>query len=244
MVERKIPEEVQKFIDKYFNLSIAGKVVVCPYFINPSSTFFRQPVMAGKGSPSELETYANEIVTDSSLTSDEIRKKLLEHGIGIDCSGFVYQVLDFWLTSFGKGELKDYLPKESTLRVRKFLSRKLKPVSSVSADMLTSAPLATQIALKDIKPGDLIRTRGGKHVLLVTKVAFTSENEPQTLTFVNSPSEYARNGVRYGEIRIKNMDLGQSVWDDHDPGEKINYAYKGYRELMSKNGVWRLNLPL
>jgi hypothetical protein len=245
---KKLPEEVQKFIDRYFALDVAGKKVICPYFMNIGG-IFKDSVMAGKGDPLEIEAKAADIFSHISLVdkSEEfIRTEMLDHGLGVDCSGLVYQILNKWLRDVAnKGEFKDYLPKQKTFNPRKMVSRLLKPQSSVNADMLTSEPISTKVEIKDIQPGDMIRTRGGKHILFITEVEYNADKTPKTLTFVNSTTYYIRNGMRYGKIHLNHeLNLSTSTWDDNDPGEATNFAYKGYRELMDNNGVFRPNLPI
>jgi hypothetical protein len=245
---KRIPAEVQKFIDKYFALDIAGKKVVCPYYINLGG-MLKDPVMAGKGDPLEIEERASGIFSHIDLmdkSEDFIRTEMMDNGLGVDCSGLVYQTLNMWLRDVAqKGELKDFLPKENSFNPRKMLSRLLKPQSSVNADMLTSEPLSQKIDVKDVQPGDLIRTRGGKHILLITEVNYDSAGKPSKITFANSAREYKRNGVRYSTITLNgDQDLATAEWSDNDPAEDVNYAYKGYRELMENNGIFRPQLPL
>jgi hypothetical protein len=248
MIKRKIPDELQSFIDKYFKLKIKELEVICPYFINSSMGIMRKPVFAGKADPFEIESTANELLANkvyATKTPELIRQDMIEEGLGIDCSGLVYQIYNKWLQDIlHKGELKDYLPKINSFNPRKILSRRLKPESSVSADMFTSEPISEKINVKDICPGDLIRTRGGKHVLFVIEVEYDND-QPKKVTFVNSATYYKRNGIRFGEITFTiDLNLISADWDDNDPNEPVNYAYKGYRELINKNGVFRPQLPL
>jgi hypothetical protein len=244
---KKIPLEVQRFINKYFELSIAGKRIVCPYFINTGG-FLKEPVFAGKGDPGAIEEKATGIFSHISMvdkTEDLIRTEMVENGLGLDCSGLVYQVLDFWLKDSGKGELKDYLPKFHSINPRKILSRIAKPQASVSADMFTSTPLSKKVDVREVLPGDLIRTRGGKHILFVTEVEYENDSTPKVITFVNSAREYKRHGVRYSKIYLdKSLNFSAAKWEDDDPDEPVNIAYKGWRDLTTNNGIFRPELPL
>jgi hypothetical protein len=244
--KKTIPTDVKAFIDKYLALEIKGIITTCPYFINTSG-FLKKGIYSGKGDPYEIEAEANRILQNHSFvnpTSDQIRNEMIQSDLGVDCSGLVYHIYNKWLISIGKGELKEFLPKQSGMNLRKILSRNLKPVSSVNADMFTSEPLSQSVEVKDVQPGDLIRTRGGKHLLLITEVEYNSES-PVTITFVNSACFYKRNGVRYGEIVLDStFNLLKSEWKDNDPEEEVNYSYKGYRELSNNNGIFRPKLPL
>lgn len=244
MRKETLPKEVQEYIDRYEHLKIAGQDIVVPYYINLRG-FLTDPVHGGKGTPEEIEAAANKLTAGmKNLGVEDIRTIMMENSIGLDCSGLIYHVLNHWLNQLGKGDLKDYLPRHSVWGIRKFLSRSLKPQSSVSADMLTSQPISKQVSVSEVHPGDLIRSRGGKHILLVTEVVYDN-NVPTKIKFVNSTTYYKRNGLRYGEITLDDkFDLGSAHWNDNDISEPVNYAYKGYRELINNNGLFRPNLPL
>lgn len=243
MIEiKKIPDELEKFIDLYCKLNIKGSTVICPYFINPGG-LLKKSVLAGKGTPQEIEEITNEMLSTHVFTENQnqlIRKEMEKLGIGIDCSGLVYQIYNKWLRDIEqRGELKNFLPKISSINPRKLLSRVLKPESSVSADMFTSEPISKKVEVKEVRPGNLIRTRGGKHLLFITEVHYKN-SIPAKITFVNSTTYYQRNGIRFGEIILnESLDLANAEWNDNDPAEEVNYAYKGYRELMAGNGVFR-----
>lgn len=245
---KKIPTELQTFIDKFFHLNICGIDVITPYHMNSRGSFLKRPVFSGKATAEEIEKMANEIFHKEDfreLNAENIRREMIQSHLGIDCSGFTYQIYNFWIKNIShKGELRDYLPEVNKVNFRKFISRKFKPQSSVSADMFASEPIASRIDLKDIQPGDLIRTRGGKHVLFVVEVEY--ENAlPTKIKVVHSTNKYKRTGVRYEDIFLgKELDLAAANWENHDGDEPSNETYKGYRVLMENNGVFRPNLPL
>lgn len=242
MEKKSIPSEVKNFIDKYLHLEVKGEKITCPYFLN-SGGILKNPIFAGKGNPYDIERTANEVLMNHDFSGDKahlIRKEIEALGLGIDCSGLVYQIYNKWLRDvLNKGELKNHLPAGNIIAIRRYLSRRLKPEASVSADMFTSEPISQKIEVRDVRPGDLIRSRGGKHLLFVTDVEY-ERNLPRKITFVNSTTYYVRNGVRYGDILLgDDLSLSTAKWEDNDPNEGVNYAYKGYRELINNNGIWR-----
>lgn len=240
-----IPESVKNFINQYFELKIKGQKVRCPYFINLNG-ILKSPVMSGKGTPVEIESIANTFLQDlNDVNEEEIRTRMIDRGLGVDCSGLVYNIYDFWIGEKfeGKKSLRDFLPTVSILNIRKYLSRTFKPQNSISADEFTSSPLANKIEIKEARPGDLIRTRGGKHVLFITEVE-KNDGLITKIKFVNSAREYKLNGVRYGEIIFdENQSLNTAKWID-SPEEEVNFASKGYRESINSNGFFHPNLPL
>lgn len=238
-----VPESVSKYINRYFELNIRDQKVRTPYFINKFG-ILNLPVMAGKGNPDEIEKFVEKYVKDNA-DENEIRDIMIKKGIGIDCSGLVYNIYNFWISEkfAGKKSLRDFLPKVSIFNIRKYFSRLLKPQNSVSAHEFTSPPFAQRIILSNVKPGDLIRTRGGKHVLFITEVEKNGDFV-QKIKFVHSTKEYILNGVRFGEIIFdQNQNLNTAKWVDF-PEEDVNFTSQGFRESINSNGFFRPNLPL
>jgi hypothetical protein len=243
----KVPDEVQGFINRYFELNIKKTRVICPYFINEGVRLLTNPIFAGKGTPEEIESAAVNLVENSGniTTADEIRDLMHKAGLGIDCSGLVYQIYDFWLQDVKKSQpISAFLPKVNPLFIRKYLSRKMKPQSSFGANEQTSSPFATKIELSEVRPGDLIRSRGGKHILFIIEVE-KDEKFVNRIKFVHSSRQYQRDGVRYGEIHLdKDQSLATAKWEDNDQSEPVNYAYQGFRESINTNGIFRANLHI
>lgn len=240
----KIDTKVLKFIEKYFNLNVKGHKVISPYF-KRTGGFFTSKLYSGKDSPEHIEQEINSYLDKNKIhvsNPEDIRKIMQEINLGIECSGFVYQVINFsFVEVFNMNELKTYLPVEPITKPRKYISRKYRPECSVNANMFTSQPISTAIQLDDIQPYDFIRTRGGKHILLVIEVKYDN-SKPAYIKFVHSSYSYNRDGVRYGEIFVSpDMKLINSTWNDNDQTEDINHAFKGYREKHIDNGVYRLN---
>lgn len=240
---QKLPEKVLNFIDKYFNLHIKGHIIICPYFIN-RNRFLRSPVYAGKGTPEEIEKTTNALIKYKNPSKEQILYEMHQKGIGIDCSGLVYQIYEFWLSILFNKSLSEFLPNVPVYNLRKYMSRKLKPQNSVGANELTSEPFAKKINLQEVKAGDMIRTRGGKHVLLITEVKKKYDKVEQ-LKFVHSSSQYKRDGVRYGQIYLNEIqDINFAHWNDDDVAEPVNWAYKGYKDSINNNGIFRPNIPI
>lgn len=238
-----LPNKVYKFIDKYFNLRIKGFIVSTPYYINKFG-LAKHPVAAGKGDPYEIEEIANEKLKSVNVSSEvEIYNLLSKHNIGIDCSGLVFNIYKYWLSLFNY-DIKNYLSKVHILNIRKYFSRKFKPQSSINANELTSLPFSNKLErIVDVLPGDLIRTRGGKHVLFITRVV-KNEFLVKEIEFVHSAAEYQRNGIRKGLIILdQNQSLNLAEWIDM-PQEEKNFARLGYKEKINNNGIFRPNIPI
>ncbi|MBP9759025.1 hypothetical protein KBD45_04990 [Candidatus Dojkabacteria bacterium] len=245
----KIPELLQKEIDKYSHLNIGGKEIVCPYFINSKLSSGSLRVMAGKGEAEEIELEVNIWakvkgfdLENSSV--EDIRKFMLKMHIGIDCSGFIANVLDNYLKiEYGK-HLISYLKFSDNSLMQK-LRRFFRPIENISANTLTSVLNCEKVdKLNDIKPGDLIRSKGKQdnahHLALIVEVE-SEEGRVRRLKFVNSISgDFENNGIKYGNVNITNVDgeLKDQNWPV-EYGDK-NYFYEGFLVENEDNGVRRL----
>jgi len=113
-------------VNKYLNLEIGGKKIVCPYFTNHIGKAFldalhdggveletarrviknfneRKYPLAwwrGKGTPEQIVEATQEIaklenVNLEKASAQVVREFMLHQALGVDCSGFVYNVLSF-----------------------------------------------------------------------------------------------------------------------------------------------------
>jgi hypothetical protein len=142
-----------KEVNKYQNL---------PYFCNRGihKNISTNNALVGKGSAHDIALTTLEIAGQkniklSDLTPVQVYNFQKKHHLGIDCSGLACQLLNF------------------------HFSLSLDP-RKTSANHLTSAPLSTAVKLDDVRPGDLIRQKNGRHVL------FVINRLDDTVTFVDS----------------------------------------------------------
>lgn len=154
-----------------------------PYFNNArAGVRFGLRARAGKGTPEEIADEAQLAAfrehLDLAALSPEMRKKfLVEHKLGIDCSGFAYHILDAESQARGLGPLRKRLafPYSNVLAHR--LGRWLRRRYAENADVRTFAHPANshQVPLSEIAPGDyFVRLKQGEgqrdHMILVTAV--------------------------------------------------------------------------
>ena len=131
-------EELRQEILKYIGI---------PYHTNRPKKNFADNSLIGKGSAKEIALKTIEIANKENiklidLTAKQIYNLQKKNGIGIDCSGLVCHLLNFYFQS------------------------KLNP-RRTSADMLTSTPLSTEIESSEVTTADLVRQKNGHHVLFV-----------------------------------------------------------------------------
>ena len=100
-------EEYSKFI-----LSVYGKKVAIPYRINiPPDP---HPKRQGKSSPQDiLKQLKEDALTQSfdlkSASIEQIQQFMIQNKLGLDCSGFVYRMLDYLVLKVKGQELKDLI---------------------------------------------------------------------------------------------------------------------------------------
>jgi len=165
---------------------------------------------------------------------------MIRHKLGIDCSGLVA-----WLSH----ELARRQNRESLWRhiqykghpLRVAVVRRFRPVENVSARLLTDASNADTVqSLRDVKPGDIIRSLNGNHVLLITEVGHR-QGTPTHFKYVNS-TEYSgvKYGIRYGRIDVVRPDghILEQKWMDGENG--VNWIFNGANNFPDDTKIVRL----
>lgn len=240
-------------INSYENLNIAGKTINCPYF-NNRTTNLRAAlrVLVGKGTPQEIVDEARIIslrdkIDLNDLDAKTIQKFLIDHSIGIDCSAFVYYVLDAELRATQHKKLKSFLSFKSKSFLRKFIAS-FRTVENTSVSILNES--SKEIALKNVTPGDMIIALGGgiqhdyNHVIIITS---TNRDEAGNLTSLEYAHSYIwkkegkyTKGIRKGIIKITKPDgnILEQKWTEDgksgDENETLSYL-KGATQILTKN---------
>ncbi len=245
----KAPAEVNQIIEHYRNIQVEGKTVVCPYFRNVKRVRAELRSLVGKGTPEEIEEeiriYGKLRGFDLQKSSQkEIREFMQMQGIGIDCSGFVSQVLDVWVQSLGKGRIWNNIKFPKTTFYRSII-RMFRPVENISADLLTSELNTEKVELKNVRVGDLLRLKGlqrGHHVAIVTEVERSEKGVLQSFKYAESSENYGdENGVRISEVQIidERKELKDQKWLGVDKND-VCWTLKQLEREYEDNGLRRL----
>lgn len=189
----------EQIIHDYFNLPFKGALGVrTPYFNNTRQNQRGQlRVLVGKGTPEEIVEEAKIISiqyhaglfdkqgdcclhnshTGKLVTPDDLRRFLVDHNLGIDCSGFVTQVL---LAFYQETKGVNFMRKITITPPRKIVRRLIawfRPVENINVATYTNDVNSVTIrTCLEIKPGDLvIMLKTGPrherdHILLITEV--------------------------------------------------------------------------
>lgn len=215
-------------------MEVNGMIIHCPYWVNKiqEGRVTIRGFSNGKGSASEIrQELIKQIgrlsIDREHLTSEYIRKLAKRNRIGIDCSGFVYRMLDTLIHLGYAGSAHVSLGSIFSGGINK-----------TNARILTSREFSLDIQkVKDVQVGDMIRLKGGHHVVIVVK------KTPQTITYAHSSHQTTKiKGVHIAKINItdKEKPIQNQQWLEETNrgenfGEKFFYQEKG-------DGVYRLKI--
>lgn len=227
---------LQDLFYQYTHLPIDGKKIVCPYWMNNLEKGIYGPI-GGKGTPEQI---ADEVIKEAKSENVDLKKMDKESivlfmkakKIGIDCSGFVYWMLNSLdLEKKGNG-IADDIPgsKGNVVQAR------------ANVQMLTDEKVSFPVEkLKDIKVGDMVRLRRGKHVAIILSIK-REEGQVREIEYAHSSGGYTKiSGVHSAKITIisPNADLKSQNWSE------LTLEEKSYRESyypQAGDGVKRLRI--
>lgn len=195
---------MEEFLNQFFNFKVFEKKVVIPYWMNKLDKEIYGPY-GGKGTTHEIleatiKAAKQEGINLHNLDSKEIYSFMKKNRIGIDCSGFAYQILDFWDHQKGGDGIENSVIGASGMGIRK-----------TDADALTNNINTLPVAdYSQIKTGDLLRLDGGAHVAVIVKY---SEDE---IVYTHISAKTKIEGPHLGKIRIieKKKGLEEQVWPE------------------------------
>lgn len=233
-----------RLASEYVECEIHGQRIPIPYFISDGDRRFRWQ-SEGKGSLATLKQeiadfFAKEHLTPELMAPSTIKEKLEAARIGIDCSGYVYHLVDAYLRQTRGISASWYFRRLAGWRgTLEIWFKHWRRERRLSADTLTNAlntwPVPTA---GDVKPGDLIRLTPtewhGKHVALVTTIT------PTTITYTHSGYRTLETGPHFGAITILDPAKGLEAQKWHEttatgqPYNEVSYLPKtgdGVRRL-------------
>ncbi len=202
-------------IQNYLSLPFPGKQVSCPYF-NNRRVRLRGGLRAliGKGNPEDIVEEAmiislREKIDLKKLSDQNLKQFLVEHKLGIDCSGLVYHILDAEMKAQGKGSLHQVLKRPWFKNPIRKLLVKLRPIENTGVGTFNHEVNSIEVSLKDIQPGDLIIMMGAglkqdyNHILIINQI---TDNKIQYTHSFQYPTDGQYNhGVRQEAITIVNL---------------------------------------
>ncbi|MFH1790131.1 MAG: hypothetical protein ABH832_03640 [bacterium] len=260
-----LPLKAEKIINNYFNLPFKNVDGVCaPYFIAKKTNQRAQlRALCGKGTPLEIVEEAKIIsiqygdnlfnchgacCAQTKDSADLIRKYLIDHNIGVDCSGFAGHVLrEHFIEQAGLDIFKKMCIAKHKNIFRRIIAR-LRPAENIGvktfADDKNSVPIKK---IKNIKPADIIimlETGPNKkrdHILIITGF------DGKIIEYVHSRAwssdgKYGH-GVSRGIIKIidANQNLVNQKWIEKEKVNQENETFLLAREANILE-IRRLNI--
>lgn len=228
---------LQDLFYSYTHLLIGGKEVVCPYWMNNLEKGIYGPI-GGKGTPKQIEEITaseaeKEKVDLFKMNAEEVVLFMRMKKIGVDCSGFVFWMLDALDREKGGNGIGDDIP-DSRGKVVEYRANTM---------MLTESKVSFPVAtVSEVKPGDIIRMRRGKHIAIILSI-FYEKDKMIKLEYAHSSGNIHTkvSGVHKAEIFVINQDLKleQQEWsEDDNQGKK----YKECLFSQEGDGIRRLNI--
>lgn len=222
---RESSKALEKLFFEYTHLPLGGKEIVCPYWMNNLEKGIYGPI-GGKGRPEEIvlateKAAIEEKVDLGKMGAEEIALFMKAKRLGVDCSGFVFWMLDALDKEKGGNGIADDLPQGLGEAVQR----------RASAKILTSEEVSFCVnSIDEIKIGDLIRMRRGKHVAIVYSLEKNTNNQTDSITYAHSSSasRTKNTGVHLsviniidGKLPIESQDWKEETPDGLSYGENI-----------------------
>ena len=157
--------------DEYIHFEIAGKIINVPYTISKegekraigelssAGVTDRFANYGGKGTPSQIRELVikaakKEHVNLQKAKPDEIIHFMIGQGIGVDCSGFVYYVLDQYLRKEKKRSLDTLILRYPGIlgKIERLVLQKNRVRRSSAATLTSHLNTITIDKVKDMKP--------------------------------------------------------------------------------------------
>lgn len=214
-------------------------------------------VLKGKGSPKEIQEEAELLalrdkIQIKDLTPQSFKQFLVNHSIGIDCSGFIYHVLNAESIARSKGELKNHLTYPFVTNPLRKLFVKFRSVENTGVNTFAHDLNSRTVNLKDIRPGDFIsmtyndeRNNQHNHIILISEVE-EKNGIPVKLRYNHSmawPTDGQYNhGVKQGVIQIidSNAPITKQQWIEQSDFTAENYTLERAQNA-DKTELRRLN---
>lgn len=260
MNTKTLSEKSLTVINQYANFHIANAMCNIPYYNNRRSGV-RAGLRAinGKGSPydifEEVEIVTmREKVSVASFTNESLKKFLVDHNIGIDCSGLVYYILNTESVSRNRGPMDKHLLFPFSKGLIGKIRCKLRPTENTDARTLANDRNSHVIAMNEIQPGDFIsmlkrpdapeEERARDHVILIHQIEYQNF-VPIALHYTHTVAwptdgQYGH-GVRQGVIEILDpqKSLLEQRWIEAEKTGDENYTLG--RAKKSVTEIRRLN---
>ncbi|OGH64906.1 MAG: hypothetical protein A2821_00315 [Candidatus Magasanikbacteria bacterium RIFCSPHIGHO2_01_FULL_41_23] len=248
----KLSPQAQKIIKDYLVLPFPDHAISAPYFNNQRVKMRAAlRVLIGKGSSQDIVEEAQIIslrdkIDLEKLNNTDLKKFLVEHNLGVDCSALAYYILDAENQARGLGLLKKQIIFTNAKNPFRKILAKLRPVENISVAVLADDKNSKIVTLDTIQAGDLIILwRTGKdhklnHILIVHQV------DGNKISYVHSfrwsKDGLYDHGVQQGTVTIsdKSKSLAEQIWEEKNKIGEENETWR-HVQLAEPVEIRRLN---
>ncbi|MEI8248873.1 MAG: hypothetical protein WCG07_00045 [Candidatus Taylorbacteria bacterium] len=228
-------------IEKYLHFQVGSAVCSIPYFNNKtlrSRAGLR--ALIGKGSIKDItdEVHAfmvKQHISPETISSESLKKLLVDMKIGIDCSAFTYYVLDAELAQTQRGSLKSRIHFIHSTGIIGNIRTMMRPIENCDVATFADDSNSSIVPISEVKPGNMITMLGGPdsmnrdHILVIHAVDI-HENIPQKI--------YYSHTMAYPEDGVYGTGIKQGTISITDPAKDI------IDQEWNENGKHGIDLPL
>ncbi len=254
MENKTLSKNALDLLEQYLHFHIGSAQCSIPYFNNRTKKNRASlRVHIGKGSPQdikeEVETIIHkEKIDKNSISNEALKKTLVDNELGIECSGFVYHMLEAESQARKLGTISKQI---NFIYCQGFIGQikcTIRPVENCDVNTFAHDSNSTAIDLKEVCPGDIItmindqKNSERNHVLIVKEVRYI-DNKPKFISYAHSiayPEDgLYETGVREGQIEIidETLPLSSQKWSRENNVEQL-----ALRAQRSKTEIRRLKL--
>ncbi len=218
-------------MDGYVRCNIGSATCAVPYFNNKSSSSRAAlRTYIGKGDPRSIIDEARAQMIKSHISPDtldgpSLKRLLIEAGLGIDCSGLAYHILDAESRATGHDALSKRISYVNCSGIISKMRCALRPVENCDVATLADETNSGAIDLAHVLPGDMMIMLGARsddpatatqpdrdHMLVIHRVDY-HDDTPSILHYVHAIA-YPEDGIygtgaRTGTIEI--VDPSRSI---------------------------------
>jgi hypothetical protein len=260
MNTRTLSKRATSVIEQYQNFRMGQAVCSVPYYnnkVNRARMALRPYI--GKGSPKEIfdeieGMLVKNKIDPNTLDSENLKKLLRESGIGIDCSGFAYYVLNAESEETGHGSISRRLHFIKCHGLVGKIRCKFRPIENCDVATLADDKNSTAIPVTQIQPGDFITMLGSAdssaldiserdHVAVIYQIDYQNMI-PARLHYshaISYPEDgLYGSGIKQGMIDILYPDKSiiDQVWREGEQTGVTNHLFA--KAQKSKTDVRRL----
>lgn len=238
MNTKLLSDKALSIIDQYANFRFGTTSCSIPYFNNRHfGTRMKFRVHTGKGSPKDIfdeirDISVKEKINLHSTDSTGLKKFLVDHDIGIDCSGLAYYILNAECEARGLGTLDRHLSFPLCKGILGKAICKMRPVENAGVTTFAHEKNSREIQIKEAQPGDIITMIGDdrNHIMIIHQIEYQNFL-PIVLHYTHSMAwpedgEYGH-GIKRGEIEVMDINgkIPEQKWSEQYTQEKaVNYS--------------------